>query len=58
MMKNNDENYWVVVLVESGIPVSADIFPSCDQALAFEEKLRSQIRSDNDEIGIFESSLA
>lgn len=53
-MLPNVKNFWIVVLVESGIPVSIDAFASFDQARTHETTLRSQISQDSDEVGVFE----
>jgi hypothetical protein len=51
------EKIWVVVLVESGIPISVEVFRNFIEAKKREKVLRSQSRPDNDEIGFFELPL-
>lgn len=48
------ERFWVVVLVQSGIPVSAEVYQNWKAGVRREKTLRSRMRPDNDEIGIFE----
>jgi hypothetical protein len=57
-MLPSDKKLAIVVVVESGIPVSVEAFTNLDQALVYEKKLRSQLRPDYDEVGVFELSLS
>ncbi len=50
----NNGCIWVVVSVESGIPVSAEPFSSPSAALKRERALRNRMNPDNDETRVFE----
>lgn len=55
-MKKVDSNIiWVVVKVESGIPVSVEVFRKPTAARHREEQLRAEMNPDNDEVGVFAS---
>jgi hypothetical protein len=45
---------WVVVEVESGIPVLAEVYSDRLSAEKREIKLRKELRPDYDEVGVFE----
>jgi hypothetical protein len=45
---------WVVVNVQSGIPVTAKFFADFSSATSYELGLRQRMNPDNDETGIFE----
>lgn len=45
---------WIVVKVESGIPVEVEVFPDRESAEARDKILHEQMHPENDEIGIFE----
>lgn len=57
----SDSVFWIVVEVQSGIPVSVKAFSSYELAYKFSESLREKLNLDHDETGIFplgiESSL-
>lgn len=54
MPRKKPENICVVVKVESGVPVIAEGYRDYKCALRRERSLRKDMRSDNDETGIFE----
>ena len=57
-MKTNQSNQvWVVVDVESGIPVLAEVFADRHSAKKRERELRADLRQDYDEVGIFEATV-
>lgn len=45
---------WVVVEVQSGIPVRARFFADLKSAARYEHRLRRKMNPDNDEVGVFE----
>ncbi len=48
---------WIVVLVESGIPVSAEVFQKQKDATRREQQLRKKMREAYDEVGVFEVEI-
>jgi hypothetical protein len=57
-MKTKQSNQvWVVVEVESGIPVLAEVFANKTTAKSRERTLREDLRPDYDEVGIFEATV-
>lgn len=48
---------WIVVEVNSGIPVDVRIFTKQDLATEYLGGLRQNLNPDNDEVGIFEVDL-
>jgi hypothetical protein len=51
------QTIWVVVLVESGIPVSSEAFQKQDDAVHREQQLRAEMREEYDEVGVFETAI-
>jgi hypothetical protein len=49
---------WVVVEVASGIPVAVRTFPEKAAAKKRQKFLRSKMRPDYDEVGVFEVPIA
>lgn len=48
---------WVVVEVQSGIPVSVKAFSSYEDANKYSNLIRESLNLDNDETGIFQINL-
>jgi len=48
---------WVVVEVDSGIPVLTEVFANREKAEKREHKLRMEMRQDYDEVGLFEATV-
>ena len=48
---------WVVVKVESGIPVFAEVFSNQTAAQRRENQLRAKMHPENDEVGVFSSQI-
>ena len=48
---------WVVVEVESGVPVLAEVFQEKDLAERRQQELRSEMREDYDEVGLFQTTV-
>ncbi|MCG2770398.1 MAG: hypothetical protein L6435_18775 [Anaerolineae bacterium] len=48
---------WVVVKVESGIPVIVQTFSRLEDAKRLEDEWRLRMNPDNDETGIFETRV-
>ncbi|MFH1928816.1 MAG: hypothetical protein ABIK79_11695 [Chloroflexota bacterium] len=48
---------WVVVKVESGIPVIVQTFSRLEDAERLEDEWRLRMNPDNDETGIFEARV-
>jgi hypothetical protein len=57
-MNQNPQTIWIVVLVESGIPVSAEAFQKQEDAVRREQQLREDVREAYDEVGLFETPIA
>ncbi|MDI6891376.1 MAG: hypothetical protein QMD08_00035 [Actinomycetota bacterium] len=57
MKRANSDVIWVVVKVESGIPVSVEVFGNPTAARHREKQLRAEMNPDNDEVGIFTSQV-
>ncbi len=55
---NSSTSIWVVVEVQSGIPVRIKAFSGYDEAEKYSESLRFHLNPDNDETGVFEINLA
>jgi len=51
------QTIWVVVLVESGIPISAEAFQKQEDAIRREQQLREEMREAYDEVGLFETTI-
>lgn len=49
---------WILVKVESGIPVLAEVFSDEAEARRLEDQLRAKMNPDNDEVGVFSARLA
>ena len=57
-MKTKESNHvWVVVQVQSGVPVLAEVFADRTRAEKREARLRREMRQDYDEIGLFETKV-
>ena len=54
MVRGQVEIVWVVVLVESGIPVFVEAFRDEQSAVMSEQTIRARVRPDYDDTGIFE----
>ena len=54
MSYQQNKMIWVVVLVESGIPVLVEAYSDQRQANIREQFLRQDINPDYDEVGLFE----
>ena len=54
MERNYPNSLWVVVEVQSGIPVTAEGFLAWEPAEQREKYLRERMNPENDEIGVFE----
>lgn len=52
--KEASETSWVVVMVQSGIPVQVEAYRDRQHAETRERLWRERMRPDNDEVGIFE----
>ena len=52
--KKHAELLWVVIKVESGIPVMAEAYGDKKSAKIREQYLRKHMQPENDETGIFE----
>ena len=48
---------WIVVEVNSGIPVEVQAFSNQETAIKYLESLRENLNLDNDEAGIFEVDI-
>ena len=48
---------WIVVEVQSGVPVAVKAFSAYESADEYSVSLRESINLDNDEIGIFQVQL-
>jgi len=48
---------WIVVKVESGIPVFAEVSNDETVARRREDQLRKEMNPDNDEVGVFSSRV-
>ena len=56
MKTKQPKRVWVVVEVRSGVPVLAEVFTDEVSAKKRERKLRTEMRQDYDEVGLFESA--
>ena len=54
MLTQNPDTVWVVVQVESGVPVLAEVYRDEATAMNREESLRESARPDTDEVATFE----
>jgi hypothetical protein len=52
-----NKTIWIVVEVQSGIPVEIKTFPTFELANAYSEELRNSLNLDNDETGVFSITL-
>ena len=57
MTKTNSNRLWVVVEVQSGIPMLAEVFSDQLSAEKREVNLRKTLRPDYDEVGVFETTI-
>lgn len=57
MNEHSSDLVWVVVKVESGIPVFAQAFSDETDAERLENRLRAKMNPENDEVGIFPSRV-
>jgi len=57
MKEFEKDTVWIVVLVQSGIPVLAEVFPNRRAAQKRERELRREINPENDEVGVFSSEI-
>ena len=57
MQQKQVDYIWVVVKVESGIPVTAEAYDNEQSAETTEQLWRKDMNPDNDEAGVFEISL-
>ena len=55
--KESTKSSWIVVEVNSGVPVEVKAFSNQDVATKYLEDLRQRLNPDNDEAGIFEIEL-
>jgi len=55
--QKQDKRIWVVVKVESGIPVMVEAFRDRQLAEGQEQSWRRHMRPDYDEIGVFEVQI-
>lgn len=58
MKRADSDILWIVVKVESGIPVSAETYHNPTTARDREKQLREEMNPDNDEVGIFTSKYS
>jgi hypothetical protein len=54
ILKKQIELLWVVVKVESGIPVMVEAYGNKESAKMREQSLRKYMHPENDETGVFE----
>lgn len=57
-MKHSREKLWVVVAVESGIPVIVEGFRSKDQAHKLASRLRRDSNPEEDEVAVFQIGVS
>lgn len=57
MPDKQPERRWVVVLVESGIPVMVEAYRDRQSAEQQEQSLREDMNEDYDETGVFEIQI-
>jgi len=57
MARQKPDRVWIVVLVMSGVPVSAEAYRDAKSARARERVWRKDMRPDYDEVGIFEVEI-
>lgn len=57
MAQKQSDLLWVVVKVESGIPVTVEVYRDKQLAEMRERSLRTCMRPDDDEIGLFELQI-
>jgi len=55
--KGTDKATWIVVEVNSGIPVEVKAFSNQDRAIDYLEGLRQSLNPDNDEADVFKIDL-
>lgn len=48
---------WIVVQVQSGIPVLAEVFQDETTARNREKELQAEMNPENDEVGVFSSQI-
>jgi len=57
LTRKQSDLQWVVVKVESGIPVVVETFSRLEDAERQEDEWRMRMNPDNDETGIFETRV-
>jgi hypothetical protein len=57
MMRTRGKELWVVVMVQSGIPVSVDAYRHKERALRRRTQLRTSVREDYDATGVFRIAI-
>jgi len=57
MSGKQPESLWIVVKVESGIPVTVEAYRDRRSAEMREQAWRERMNSDNDETGVFEVQM-
>ena len=57
MKTKGSDQVWVVVEVQSGVPVLAEVFADRRAAKRCQRKLRTKMRQDYDEVGLFEGTV-
>jgi hypothetical protein len=57
MNTRNLRRVWVVVHVQSGIPVGAEVFQDKAEAVKLERRLNREIREEYDAVGLFETKV-
>lgn len=51
------QTLWIVVLVESGIPVLVEAYRFPQVAMEREQELRGELNPDDDEVAVFEVEI-
>lgn len=51
------QTLWIVVLVESGIPVLVEAYRFSQVAMEREQELRGELNPDDDEVAVFEVEI-
>lgn len=57
MARQKPDIVWIVVLVMSGVPVSAEAYRDAKSARARERVWRKDMRPDYDEVGVFKVEI-
>lgn len=55
--QDNSRTIWIVVEVESGIPVLTEAYLDAESAVQREQTLRKEMHPENDETGVFEIKI-